>query len=100
MPMMPMEPANAVSRVRVFLVSRLLKLSARAVSGDMEERPRFLCTGGTRAESSGANGAVSDWITPSRRRTMRVAYCSASSGLWVTMTTRRSLATSFSSSIT
>ena len=41
MPMMPMEPANAVSRVRVFLVSRLLKLSARAVSGDMEERPRF-----------------------------------------------------------
>jgi len=47
MPMMPMEPANAVSRVRVFLVSRLLKLSARAVSGDMEERPRFLCTGGT-----------------------------------------------------
>ena len=31
---------------------------------------------------------------------MRVAYCSASSGLWVTMTTSRSLATSFKSSMT
>ena len=37
MPMMPMEPANAVSRVRAFLVSRLLKLRERAVSKDMEE---------------------------------------------------------------
>ena len=100
MPMMPMEPANAVSRVRAFLVSRLLKLRERAVSKDMEEWPKFLCTGGASTASSGRKGAVSDWMMPSRRRTMRVAYRSASSGLWVTMTTRRSLATSFSSSMT
>ncbi len=56
MPMMPMEPANAVSRVRAFLVSRLLKLRERAVSKDMEEWPRFLCTGGASTASSGRKG--------------------------------------------
>ena len=40
MPMMPMEPANA-QQVRVFLRNRLLKLSARAVSG-MKKRPIFV----------------------------------------------------------
>ena len=36
MPMMPMEPAKAVSNVLPFLVRRLLKLSAREVRKDME----------------------------------------------------------------
>ena len=39
-------------------------------------------------------GFESERIFPSRRFTIRVAYCSASSGLWVTITTRRSFATS------
>ena len=52
MPMMPMEPAKAVSRVRAFLVSRLLKLREREVSRDMEECPMFRCTGATAAASS------------------------------------------------
>ena len=42
MPMMPMEPAKEVSRVRAFLVSRLLKFRPKAVKMDMEERPMFL----------------------------------------------------------
>ena len=42
MPMMPMEPAKAVSRVRAFLVRRLLKLRASDVQKDMDERPMFL----------------------------------------------------------
>lgn len=40
--MMPMLPAKAVSRVRAFLVRRLLKLRASEVSHDMDERPMFL----------------------------------------------------------
>lgn len=42
MPMMPIEPAKAVSRVRVFLVQRLLKLRVSEVHHDMEEWPMFL----------------------------------------------------------
>ena len=98
--MMPMLPAKAVSRVRAFLVRRLLKLRASEVSHDMDERPMFLWMGGASFVSSGSKGRVSSVIAPSRRRTMRLAYCSASSGLCVTMTTRRSFATSFSSSMT
>ena len=98
--MMPMLPAKAVSRVRAFLVRRLLKLRASEVSHDMDERPMFLWTGGASFVSSGSKGRVSSVTAPSRRRTMRLAYCSASSGLCVTMTTRRSFATSFSSSMT
>ena len=96
MPMMPIEPANEVSRVRAFLVFRLLKLNASDVTNDIDARPIVLCTAGCSAVSSTTNGSESERITPSRRLTMRVAYCSASSGLWVTMTTRRSLATSLS----
>ena len=53
MPMMPMEPAKAVSRVRAFLVRRLLKLRASDVQKDMDERPMFLYTGGANCSSSG-----------------------------------------------
>ena len=54
MPMMPMEPAKAVSRVRAFLVSRLLKLRLSEVRGDMDERPMLLCTGGASWAVSGS----------------------------------------------
>ena len=54
MPMMPMEPAKAVSRVRAFLVKRLLKLRPSEVRGDMDERPMLLCTGGDNLEVSGS----------------------------------------------
>ena len=96
MPMMPIDPANEVRSVRAFLVFRLLKLSASEVANDIDALPIVLCTAGLALASSISNGAESERITPSRRLTMRVAYCSASSGLWVTMTTRRSLATSLS----
>ena len=54
MPMMPIEPAKAVSRVRAFLVRRLLKLRVSEVSTDMDERPMFLCTGAARVWVSGS----------------------------------------------
>ena len=43
-----------------------------------------------RKESGGSHGIVSAVTCPSWRRTMRVEYCWASSGLCVTMITRRS----------
>ncbi len=98
MPMMPMDPAKAVMSVRPFFVMRLLNDSASAVSGPIEVRRTFLVD--SRISSAvGSKGSVSDRMTPSARLTMRVAYCSASSGLWVTMTTRRSLAISVSRSM-
>ena len=100
MPMMPMDPAKEVRRVRAFLVRRLLKLKDRAVRKDMEAFPMFRCSGSSRAVSSISKGLLSERILPSRRLTMRVEYACASSGLWVTMTTRRSLATCFRRSIT
>ena len=66
----------------------------------MDDFPIFLCTGGVRLFASGINGSVSERIFPSRRFTVRVAYRLASSGLCVTITTRRSFATSFKSSMT
>ena len=98
--MMPMEPANEVSRVRAFLVRRLLKLSDSEVSNDMDDRPMLLCTGGCSLAAVTSNGSESSAMRPSFNLTMRVAYASASSGLWVTITTNRSRATSLSSSIT
>ena len=62
----------------------------------------FLWTAASASASapSGSQGSESERIFPSRRFTMRVAYCSASSGLWVTMTTSRSFATSWRRSMT
>ena len=100
MPMIPMEPANDVSSVLAFFVFRLLKLRDSAVRKDMEDFPMFLCCGSSCVPSSIRNGSESDRIFPSRSFTIRVAYCSASSGLWVTMTTRRSFATSLKRSMT
>ena len=100
MPMMPMDPASATRMVRAFFVHRLLNESASAVPNDMEALPMFLWTAGLSPDVSGSNGSVSSSMMPSFKRTMRVAYFSASSALWVTITTRRSLATSFSRSMT
>ena len=99
-PMIPMEPAKDVSKVLAFLVFRFWKLKERAVKKDMEDFPMFLCTGGASFSLSTVNGSVSERILPSFTVTILVAYSLASSGLWVTITTSLSFATSFSSSIT
>ena len=44
MPIIPIEPAKAVSSVLAFWVFRLLKLRDKAVKKDMEAFPMFLCT--------------------------------------------------------
>ena len=80
-PIMPIEPANAVSVVLAFFVSRLLKLSESDVRNDIEALPMFLWTGALSLSSSGSYGCVSPVIFPSRRNTVRVAYFSARSGL-------------------
>ena len=95
-----MEPANDVRRVLAFFVLRLLKLKDRAVRKDMDALPMFLCSGSCISSSAMIYSLLSDMIFPSFRLTMRFAYSYASSGLCVTITTRRSLATSFNSSIT
>ena len=97
--MIPIEPAKDVSNVLAFFVFRLLKLRARAVKKDMEDFPIFLCSGSFNVCSSTMYSSVSERIFPSRKFTILVAY-SASSGLCVTITTSRSLATSFRRSMT
>ena len=97
MPMMPMLPAKAVIKVRPFLVIRLLNDSASAVKNDIEVCRTLPSS--TRSSASGSKGLVSSITWPSLRCTTRVAYCSANSGLWVTMTTSRSAAISVSSAM-
>ena len=96
--MMPMLPAKAVSIVRPFLVLRLLNERLSAVRKDMLG---FFLPVSSRGGSapSGLNGSGSPITSPSSRRTMRVEYFSASSALWVTMTTSLSFAISCSSSM-
>ena len=101
MPMMPIEPAKATSTVLVFFVQRLLKLNASAVRKLIDALPRFLWIGtNASAFSSGLKGSLSSVILPSLSLTILVAYSSASSGLCVTITTRRSFATSLRRSMT
>ena len=98
MPMMPIEPAKAVRSVRPFLVIRLFSESDSAVPKDIEVfSPEVSCT--TAGTEAGSKGSVSERSLPSCIRTMRVEYFSASSGLWVTMMTSLSLATSFKRSM-
>ena len=99
MPMMPMEPAKAVMSVRPFFVSRFLNERESAVAGDMRVVRACLAVRGASVSVAGSKGRVSARMTPSANVTMRVAYCSASSGLCVTMMTRRSLAISVSRSM-
>ena len=73
MPMMPMLPAKEVSSVRAFLVRRFWKLSARAVANDMLDRRAQRRSTGSSCASGGVNGSESARMTPSLKRTMRVA---------------------------
>ena len=98
MPMMPMDPAKEVMRVRPFFVIRLLKDRDRAVRKPMEVRRAGLAS--RRSSVAGTKGSESATMEPSASSTMRVAYWWASSGLCVTMMTRRSRATSRSRSMT
>ena len=77
MPMMPMEPANAVMSVRPFLVMRFLNDRASAVRNDMRVR-RAGFSLSRMSSAVGRYGSLSERMTPSARFTMRVAYCSAS----------------------
>ena len=98
MPMMPIEPAKAVMRVRPFFVSRLFQERDSAVRKLIDvRRTCFLLA--RMSSGAGSKGSESLRMTPSARLTMRVAYCSASSGLCVTMMTSRSFAISVKRSI-
>ena len=72
MPMIPMEPAKEVRKVRPFLVIRLLRLRPKDVARDIDALPRFLWTAGS--SLSIERGLVSLMIFPSLRRTVRLAY--------------------------
>ena len=100
MPMMPMDPAKEVRMVLALFVPRLLSDRDRAVSGDMRVFFIFTPLSSLPPALSGSNGSLSPVIMPSLRVMIRVEYFSASSGLWVTMMTRRSEAISFSISMT
>ena len=89
MPIIPIEPAAATSAVRAFLVSKLLLDSPRAVANDILVFLLFL-SDSIRSKSVfflPSYESESDVISPSFKVIMRVAYLSANSGLWVTITT-------------
>ena len=96
-PIIPIEPAKDVKKVLPFFVFKLLKLRDSDVSKDIDVFPILRCCG---TKLSTWYGFVSSKITPSFNVTIRVAYSLASFGLWVTITTSLSLATSFNKSIT
>ena len=107
MPMMPMLPAKEVSMVLPFLVNRFFRDRENEVPKDIEGFFSFLplsfsalsaCN--SRWYSSSVSGLESSVSLPSRTRMMREEYCYASSGLWVTMTIRRSLEISLRISMT
>ena len=93
--MIPMLPAKAVINVRPFLVSRLLADRDKAVKKDMERLPflgeECICSEGLlsadclAAAEAPSYGIVSPTISPSSSRTIREEYCSANSGLCVTI---------------
>ena len=92
-----MEPAKAVRKVRPFFVNKLLNERARAVIKLIFVFVNWMspCLG----SSVGSYGFESLKIFPSNTCTIRVEYVFASSGLCVTMMTRRSLAMSFNKSM-
>ena len=88
--MMPIEQAIAVNAVRPFFVRTLEKELFNAVKKDIELFLFCIEPVGVGAFSVEI-GRLSETTSPSFMRMMRSAYCSASSSLWVTMMTRRSL---------
>ena len=107
MPIIPIEPANPTIAVLPFLEIRFLAERRKAVKKDIFAFSFLallcvVCSAGVAergANSSSLTGFVSSIILPSSSLTIRVEYCSASSGLWVTIITRRSPAISRISSI-
>ncbi len=104
---MPMLPANDVRIVRPFLVKRFFSESEKEVANDMEGFLIFLLFSELEVYffissfiSVSLKGLLSSFITPSSTFIIRDEYCSANSGLCVTIITRRSLATFFNISIT
>ena len=87
MPMMPIDPAKEVMSVRPFLVIRLLADRDRAVTKPMDVRRAGFAARWSSA--LGTKGSESATMQPSASSTMRVAYWWASSGLCVTIMTRR-----------
>ena len=71
MPMMPMEPANAVKSVRPFFVMRFVSDRLSAVLKLMEGLPDF--DGARGASALTVKGAESPVTLPSRSRIVRVA---------------------------
>ena len=107
--MMPIDPAKEVRIVLPFLVKRLRRESLKAVKKDIEDflvlraSPDTCASSSVSAawpSSSAESGIESERSLPSSIRMIRVEYASASSGLWVTIMTKRSRATSFKISIT
>ena len=97
MPIIPIDPAKAVKKVLAFLVIRLLRDKESAVKNDIEGRlPLFFSVF---SSPSPEYGIVSSVILPSSSLIIRVEYCFASSGLWVTIITSLALEISFKSSI-
>ena len=84
--------------VRPFLVIRLLADRDRAVTKPMDVRRAGFAARWSSAV--GTKGSESATMQPSASSTMRVAYWWASSGLCVTIMTRRSRATSRNRSMT
>ena len=86
-PIIPILPANAVRSVRPFFVIRLFLERANAVKNDMDGFLTFFCSflpiGSVLV--SFVYGSESDIIFPSNNFMVLVAYCSASSGLCVTI---------------
>ena len=109
-----MLPANDVRNVLPFLVIRLFKLNDNAVKKDMDvffffslaaffsARVAFLAAFSLASLSDFSSivyGFESALSSPSSILIIRVEYCSASSGLCVTIMIRRSFAISLSNSI-
>ena len=103
---MPIEPAKLVRMVLPFLVNRFFRDSPKAVLRFMEGIFLSAPDGVFRESASSArisesvSGMESEVLFPSSMRMILVEYFSASSGLCVTMITRRSLEISFRISIT
>ena len=100
MPIIPILPAKAVIKVLPFFVIRLFKLSPNAVLKDMDFIfPFSFVTAGSTFSSVFLNGLESSITLPSKSLMILEEYCSANSGLWVTIIIKRSLEISFNSSI-
>ena len=104
---MPILPATATMEVRLILDSRFFSESMNAIPNDIEDfffLPLLVFCSGSSAGAEGSSSSLpskrSSFMTsPSFKSIIRVEYSFASSGLCVTIMTRRSFEISFKSSI-